>query len=79
MNGKRMPRPDIVEQKYYDLMMKCWKLRPRQRPTSGEIVTALKKAMNVLIDSDAILDVSSTEERQPHILYTTSSSADDVD
>nr|WEY17517.1 insulin-like growth factor 1 receptor [Anadara broughtonii] len=41
LNGKIMERPDGCPQRLFDLMMKCWQFKPRQRPTFKEIIEML--------------------------------------
>ncbi|KAL4228229.1 hypothetical protein ACF0H5_013662 [Mactra antiquata] len=40
-SGKIMDTPERCPTKLYDLMVKCWRYRPKQRPTFKEIIEAL--------------------------------------
>ncbi|XP_073953307.1 tyrosine-protein kinase receptor torso-like isoform X2 [Choristoneura fumiferana] len=39
--GYRMPRPAACCKQLYELMVSCWRARPRERPTFGELHAAL--------------------------------------
>ncbi|XP_052795238.1 insulin-like peptide receptor isoform X2 [Mya arenaria] len=40
-SGKIMEMPERCPHKLYDLMVKCWRYRPKQRPTFKEIIESL--------------------------------------
>lgn len=40
--GARPKRIDTIPDHYWDLMQKCWKRVPEERPTFDQIVTILK-------------------------------------
>ncbi|XP_033636815.1 angiopoietin-1 receptor-like [Asterias rubens] len=37
MNGYRLPKPENCSDKLYDLMLKCWQLQPKDRPSFEDI------------------------------------------
>ncbi|KAL3867340.1 hypothetical protein ACJMK2_044550 [Sinanodonta woodiana] len=40
-NGRIMEKPEGCPGKLYDMMLKCWRFRPKQRPTFKEIIEIL--------------------------------------
>ncbi|XP_049876819.1 tyrosine-protein kinase receptor torso-like [Pectinophora gossypiella] len=44
--GYRMPRPNNCSKQLYDLMMSCWRARPRERPTFAELHHKLDELLN---------------------------------
>jgi len=41
-----MEAPEGTPKEVYEIMSKCWLYEPEKRPTSSEIVTTLKTAIN---------------------------------
>lgn len=41
-HGYRMPRPDVCPTELYDVMMKCWKNKPEDRPTFEYLQSVLE-------------------------------------
>jgi len=44
--GYRMPKPQHVDDKLYQLMMKCWENDPEKRPTFTDLKNQLKDMEN---------------------------------
>ncbi|XP_026320711.1 tyrosine-protein kinase receptor torso-like [Hyposmocoma kahamanoa] len=44
--GYRMPRPNNCSKQLYDIMMSCWRSRPRDRPTFSELHRKLDELLN---------------------------------
>lgn len=40
--GYRMPRTDNCPEELYDIMMRCWKIKPEDRPTFEYIQSVLE-------------------------------------
>lgn len=46
-NGQRMKRPEFANDFYYGVMAKCWRGKPKQRPSFKDISTDIGKTFNV--------------------------------
>ena len=52
--GYRMPCPSLCPDDAYKLMLKCWNLDPKKRPTFATIVSELQTAL----DTESIAEAS---------------------
>lgn len=51
LKGERLERPEICTDELYNLMIRCWSLDPRLRPTFVELVEILEsKGKKVYVD-----------------------------
>lgn len=45
LEGKRLEKPEICTNKVYDIMLKCWKENPLERPTFDELYKMLSPSI----------------------------------
>lgn len=43
LDGKRLPKPEIISQKLYDIMLNCWNFNPTDRPTFDSLYHQLSE------------------------------------
>jgi hypothetical protein len=48
LSGYRLPRPSTCEQSFYEIMLRCWKAEPEERPNFTAIV-AVSQCLSVCL------------------------------
>ncbi|KAK8881221.1 hypothetical protein M9Y10_003955 [Tritrichomonas musculus] len=65
--GLRLAKPDHISDQYWDLIQKCWKQEPKDRPTFEEIVEILKDDKYALEEYGMKTDLNELHEYQARI------------
>jgi serine/threonine protein kinase len=63
LRGERLPKPEDCPDELYELMLKCWKANPDERPTFQEVLNGLINfSKTVQVENAAIVQIDQREE-----------------
>jgi len=62
-NGERLPQPVNCPDELYQLMMKCWKENPEERPTFRQLLSDLLHfSKTIKIENAEVIQIDGREE-----------------
>jgi serine/threonine protein kinase len=63
LKGHRLPKPENCPQQLYDIMLKCWRNDPDDRPSFHEVLTDLIAfSKTIQIENAAIIPIDQQQE-----------------
>jgi len=78
LNGERLPKPSICNDKWYEIMLQCWQSDPEDRPTFSSVLQQLQSSeisllspFNKVTECPVIITpINQTQQHQPDKGYS---------